>query len=47
MVHLTCPRCAADILRLAPAEPGESVTCPRCGHRFEPEEESWVDPEDA
>jgi len=47
VIRIPCPRCGSELLRLTPTEPADPVTCPRCGHRFEPEDESWVDPEDA
>jgi len=47
MVRIVCPRCGSEILLLVPIEEDTEVTCPRCRQPFVPDEEEWVDPEDA
>jgi uncharacterized Zn finger protein (UPF0148 family) len=45
MIRILCPRCRLVFMELTPA--GEDgVVCPRCGTRFQPDEEEIVDPED-
>ncbi|MGH2426877.1 MAG: hypothetical protein ACRD1T_15470 [Acidimicrobiia bacterium] len=46
MLRILCPSCKFVFMQLTPADEEERVICPRCGTRFEPDEEEIVDPED-
>jgi len=47
VVRVVCPHCSSPVLLLVPTDEGETVVCPLCGRAFTPDEEEWVDPEDA
>jgi len=47
VIRVVCPHCAVVFLVLIPPDEDEQVVCPSCHRPFTPDEEEWVDPEDA